>query len=297
MDKLHVAVIGLGSMGSGLAGRLLDLGHRVSVYNRTAAAANALVDRGARRAENPAEAVEAGGMAITMVSNDTALEAVTTGPGGLIEALGKDGVHISMSTVSAGVVRRLALRHEAGASHLVCAPVFGRGTAAASGKLWIAVAGAEAPKARALPLLEQLGQGVFDFGRLPEAAVTAKIAGNFLIVAATEAMGEAFALLQKIGVDARQFHAMMSQTIFAAPIYQNYGPLILDRKFSPPGFKLGLAAKDIGLVMDAAAQSCVPLPLASLVRDRLLAGLANGQAETDLTAMAMQAVKDAGMSE
>ena len=297
MDKLHVAVIGLGAMGSGLANRLLDLGHPVSVYNRTAAAADGLVDRGARRAATPAEAVEAGGLAITMVSNDAALEAVTIGPGGLIEKLDKDGVHISMSTVSAAVVRRLAERHDAGGSHLICAPVFGRGAAAASGKLWIAVAGAEAPKTRAVSLLEQLGQGVFDFGSLPEAAVTAKIAGNFMIVAATEAMAEAFALLQKIGVDTRQFHLMMTQSVFAAAIYQNYGPLILDRKFSPPGFRLGLAAKDIGLVMDAAAASCVPLPLASLVRDRLMAGLANGQADADLTSMAMQTLRDAGMPE
>lgn len=294
MEKLHIAVIGLGSMGHALASRLLDLNHCVSVYNRTPAAADDLVERGARRAASPADAVEPGGIAITMVSNDSALEAVTVGPKGLQSALG-NGVHLSMSTVSAGVVRRLAEQHEAAGSHLVSAPVFGRGVAAASGKLWIAVSGAEEPKARVQAMLEQLSQGIFDFGPTPEAAVTAKIAGNFLIVAATEAMGESFALLQKLGVDARQFHTMMSQTIFASAIYQNYGPLILDRKFSPPGFKLDLAAKDIGLVMAAATESLVPLPLASLVRDRLTAAMANGDGESDLTAMAIQTARGAGL--
>jgi 3-hydroxyisobutyrate dehydrogenase-like beta-hydroxyacid dehydrogenase len=296
MDQSHIAIIGLGAMGSGLAARLLDLGHRVSVYNRTSAATDPFVARGARRAASPAEAAEPGGIAITMVSNDTALEAVTLEADGVLGGLGKDGLHISMSTVSAGVVRRLVGQHEAAGSHMVCAPVFGRGVAAASGKLWIAVAGADVAKARARPLLEQLSQGLFDFGATPDAAVTAKIAGNFLIVAATEAMAEAFALLQKNGVDPRPFHEMMSQSIFASVIYQNYGPLILDRKFSPPGFKLGLAAKDIGLVIDAATESCTPLPLVSLVRDRLMAASANGQAEMDLTAMAMQTARDAGLS-
>jgi 3-hydroxyisobutyrate dehydrogenase-like beta-hydroxyacid dehydrogenase len=294
MDKLHIAVIGLGSMGHALASRLLDLNHRVSVYNRTAAAADDLVARGARRAASPADAVEPGGIVITMVSNDGALEAVTLGPKGLVSALGT-GVHISLSTVSAGVVRRLSEQHEAAGSRLVSAPVFGRGAAAASGKLWIAVSGAEEPKARVQPILAQLSQGLFDFGPAPEAAVTAKIAGNFLIVAATEAMGEAFTLVRKLGVDARQFHAMMSQSIFASAIYQNYGPLILDRNFRPPGFKLDLAAKDIGLVMAAAAEGLVPLPLASLVHDRLTAAMANGEGDSDLTAMAMQTARGAGL--
>jgi 3-hydroxyisobutyrate dehydrogenase-like beta-hydroxyacid dehydrogenase len=284
-------------MGGGMANRLLDLGYPVAVFNRTAAAADAFTSRGARRAARPADAVDPGGIVITMVSNDAALEAVTLGADGLLAGLGKDGVHISMSTVSAGVVRRLAEQHEAQGSRMISAAVFGRGEAAASGKLWIAVSGAEPAKARAKPLLEQLGQGIVDFGPAPDAAVTAKIAGNFLIVAATEAMGEAFALLRKRGVDPRQFHAMMSQSIFAAAIYKNYRPLILDRKFDPPGFKLGLAAKDIGLVIDAAADSKTPMPLASLVRDRLMTSLANGQGELDLTSIAMHSARDAGLPE
>jgi 3-hydroxyisobutyrate dehydrogenase-like beta-hydroxyacid dehydrogenase len=296
MSQEEIAVVGLGTMGSGLAARLLDLGYKVGVYNRTEAAAACFVERGARLAARPRDVAVPGGIAITMVANDEALEAVTLGEHGLLHGLGPGGVHLSMSTVSAGVVQRLARAHAEAGSTLVCAPVFGRGEAASGGKLWIAVAGPQAAKLRVQPVLGQLSQGMFDFGEAPEAAVTAKIAGNFLIVAATEAMSEAFTLLAKRGVDPRPFHAMMSQSIFAAPIYQNYGPLILDRKFSPPGFKFGLAAKDIGLVADAAAQSQTPMPLGSLLRDRLLAGLAQGRGESDLTALALQSLQEAGLS-
>jgi 3-hydroxyisobutyrate dehydrogenase-like beta-hydroxyacid dehydrogenase len=296
LDHLDIAVLGLGAMGGGVANRLLDLGAKIAVYNRTQAAADPFVARGARRAATPAEAVTPGGIAITFVANDAALTEITDGANGFAERLGAGGIHLSMSTISAACAHALAARHAALASTWVASPVFGRGDAAASGKLWLAVSGPEAAKTRVKPLLDQLGQGQFDYGEAPEAAPLAKIAGNFMIMAAIEAMGEAFALLQKNGLDARLFFSMISRSLFAAPIYKNYAPLILDRKFNPPGFRLVLGAKDIGLAVDAAVQSQAPMPLASLVRDRLLAALAKGRAEWDLTALAFQAAEEAGVA-
>lgn len=296
MSEPVIAVIGLGGMGSGIAGRLLEAGFRLRVWNRTAAAADPLVQRGAERAASPAQAVEAGSIAITMLANDAAVEAVTTGPGGFAGRLGAGGVHVSMSTISVGLARRLAALHEAAGSDLVSAPVFGRPTAAAAGKLWILQSGKSAALARVRPLLEAASQGIFDAGEAPDAAPAAKIAGNFLIASAMEAMGEAFALLEKRGVDARAFHEMMSQTIFGSIIHQNYGRFILDRQFSPPGFKLTLGAKDIGLALDAGAESQVPLPLASLLRDRFLAAQAQGRGELDWTSVALNARADAGLA-
>jgi 3-hydroxyisobutyrate dehydrogenase-like beta-hydroxyacid dehydrogenase len=295
MDDRAIAVIGLGGMGSGMAGRLLETGHRVTVFNRTPSAAEPLVAKGAVRAGTPAEAVAPGGIVITMVANDAALESVAAGEGGFLGKLGRGGVHISMSTISVALARSVAGRHEACGSAWVAAPVFGRPDAAASGKLWILQSGRAEPKARVRPVLEALSQGISDIGEAPDAAPVGKICGNFLIASATEAMGEAFALLGKSGVDARVFHELMSRSLFACPIYANYGRFILDRAFTPPGFKLTLGAKDVGLALAAGAETQTPLPLAGLLRDRFLTSMAQGRGELDWTSIALNAAADAGL--
>jgi 3-hydroxyisobutyrate dehydrogenase-like beta-hydroxyacid dehydrogenase len=297
MAKLEIAVLGIGGMGRGIAGRLLDAGHLVTVYNRTAAAADVLVARGARRAASPAEAVVPGGIAVTMLANDAALEAVTTGPEGFLEPLGRDGLHVSMSTITPALARSLAARHRAIGGDFLGSPVFGRPDAAAAGRLWIALSGSDAAKTRAKPVHDAISQGIFDFGAAPEAALVAKIGGNFLIAAALEAMGEAFALMTKSGVDAARFHEMISQTLFAGVVYQNYGRAILGGKFEPAGFKLSLGAKDVGLALSVGSDTETPLPLASLLRDRFLAGLAKGRGESDWSAIALGAREDAGLQD
>jgi 3-hydroxyisobutyrate dehydrogenase-like beta-hydroxyacid dehydrogenase len=296
-DNGAVGVVGLGGMGSGIASQLLAAGRRVRVYNRTPTAADPLVAKGAIRADTPADAVEPGGIIITMVANDAALEAVVGGDDGFLEKLGHGGIHISMSTISVALARSLAARHEAHGSDWVAAPVFGRPEAAASGKLWILQSGQAEAKERVRPVLEALSQGLFDIGEAPDAAPVGKIAGNFLIASATEAMGEAFTLLQKSGADARVFHEMMARSIFACPIYANYGRFILDRAFTPPGFKLSLGAKDVGLALGAAAETQTPMPLAGLLRDRFLSAMAQGRGELDWTSIALNAAADAGLKE
>jgi len=290
-----IGVIGLGGMGSGIASRLLDQGHSVAVWNRTASVADALVVRGARRAATPADAAAPDGVVVTMVANDAALEAVTGGEHGIVGRLGQGGVHVSMSTVSPALARTLAERHAARGSHFVAAPVFGRPDAAAAGKLWILQSGTAAAKQRARAVLEAIGQGVVDIGEAPDAAPTGKIAGNFLIASAMETMSEAFALLEKSGVDCRIWHDLMTRTLFAGTIHTNYGRFILDRAFSPPGFKLALGAKDVGLALAAGQEQRVPLPFASVLRDRFLAAMAQGRDELDWTAISLGAAADAGL--
>jgi 3-hydroxyisobutyrate dehydrogenase-like beta-hydroxyacid dehydrogenase len=297
MAQTKIAMIGLGMMGAGIAGRLIEAGHDVTVYNRTPSAADPLVARGAKRAATPAEAAEPGGIAITMLANDEALRQVTIGDGGLCEKLGKDGVHISMSTISPALAATLAEHHQRAGGAYLGAPVFGRPDAAAAGKLWIALAGAPAAKDRIKPILSCVSQGVYDLGERPEIANVAKISGNFMISAAIETMAEAFALISNNGGDASAFHALMSETIFNCPIYQNYGRGVLAEKFSPPGFKLELGAKDIGLVMSNGALTHTPMPVASLLNERFLAGLAKGRANLDWMAIALDVAADAGIAE
>jgi len=296
MSGPAIGVIGLGGMGGGMAGRLLETGHKVTVFNRTASVAAPFVARGATQAATPAAAA-AGGVVITMVANDAALEDMVSGKGGLLEALPKGGVHISMSTISVALAKSLAERHAAHGSHFVAAPVFGRPDAAGSGKLWIMVSGAAEAKAKVRPVLEALSQGIEDLGESPEAAPTGKICGNFLIGAATEAMGEAFALLAKSGVDARAWHRLLTAGPFAGTIYTNYGRIILDKKFTPPGFKLSLGAKDIGLALAASQDKQVPMPFASILRDRHLASIAQGRGDFEWASLAINAAMDAGLKE
>jgi len=295
MSKTQVAMIGLGMMGAGMAGRLIDAGFDVAVYNRSPGAADALVARGARRAASPADAVTPGGIAVTMLANDAAVEQITCGEHGVLDTLGEGGVHVSMSTISPALAAALAERHAAAGSTYLGAPVFGRPEAAASGKLWIALAGAAEAKARVQPVLACLSQGVFDLGEAPPLANVAKISGNFLIAAAIEGMAEAFSLVAKNGGDPQAFYALISQTLFACPIYQNYGRQVLARAFSPPGFKLELGAKDIGLVLANGRETHTPLPFASLLNDRYQAGLAKGRADLDWMAIALDVAADAGL--
>jgi 3-hydroxyisobutyrate dehydrogenase-like beta-hydroxyacid dehydrogenase len=282
-------------MGSGIAGQLLKSGLSVRVWNRTAGAADGLVGQGAQRADTPADAVEPGGIAITMLANDAAVRDVAMGPHGFTERLGAGGVHVSMSTISVELARALAERQAQLGGHFVAAPVFGRPEAAAAGKLWVLCSGDAEGKARVRPVLETLSQGIFDIGEAPEAAVVGKIAGNFLIASAIESMSEAFALLQKRGVDARMFHDVMSRGLFSGTIHQNYGRFILDEAFTPAGFKLALGAKDVGLALAAGGESSVPLPFASVLRDRFLAAIAQGRGDLDWTAIALNARAEAGL--
>ncbi len=292
--KEKIAFIGLGAMGQGMALHLLEEGHRLKVFNRTKEKAQPLMESGAEVAESAIDAVEPGGVLITMLADDTAVETVASAE--VLRKLGKGGIHVSMSTLSPAGVAKLAKRHsESGVEYLGC-PVFGRPDAARAGKLWLCVAGKSTAKREVQPLLDAMGQGVFDFGEKPEAANIVKIAGNFLIASAIEAMSEAFTFVEKNGVDPEQAHALLTGSLFNAPIYKNYGKAILEKRFAPGGFRLALGAKDVRLVRDAARSSFVPMPLAALLEDRFLRSLAHDRGEMDWSAIALNQREDAGLS-
>jgi 3-hydroxyisobutyrate dehydrogenase-like beta-hydroxyacid dehydrogenase len=292
--KESVGFIGLGAMGLAMATNLLKAGFRLRVYNRTAERAQPLLDQGAQIAPSPAEAVAPGGIAVTMVSDDRALEAVTLGPGGLLERLG-DGVHLSMSTIGPRTAKNLAgLHRERGATY-VASPVFGKPDVAAQARLWIATSGAAAARARVRPLQEAMGQAVFEFGDEPSAANVIKLAGNFLLGAAIEAMAEAFTLAQKHGVPRQQSYEFFTQTLFNCFVYRAYGELIASERYQPVGGAPALIRKDYGLILDAAAEGLVPMPLASLIHQRLTALVAKGRDDVDWSGFAREVSENAGL--
>jgi 3-hydroxyisobutyrate dehydrogenase-like beta-hydroxyacid dehydrogenase len=292
----EIGFVGLGAMGAPIAANLIAAGYKLRVYNRTAAKADPLVAMGATRVERPGDAAPPGGIAITMVADDAALENVTVGAGGLAERLGRGGIHISMSTVAPATARRLAQHHATHASTYIAAPVFGRPDAAKAKRLWILASGPAAQRAAIRPVLEAVGQAIFDFGDDPGAANVAKLAGNFLIAANLEAMSEAFAMAEKQGVDQAAVADMLAKTLFACPIYQNYGKMVSEKRFTPVGFRMPLGLKDVDLVLRTAAEVTVPMPTASLVRDRFLASLAKGRGEMDWAAIALSVLDDAGLA-
>jgi 3-hydroxyisobutyrate dehydrogenase-like beta-hydroxyacid dehydrogenase len=290
-----IGLIGLGSMGLPIGENLINSGYRLHVYNRTIAKAQPLIDQGAKAVNFPSETVESDGIAITIVANDAALEEITLGKTGLAEKLGPGGIHLSMSTVSPATAEKLAEHHrQRGAKYLAC-PVFGRPDAVAARKIWICLSGHPAAKERAKPILELLSQGMFDFGEAAGAANVVKLAGNFMIMSAIESMAEAFALAEKNGIERTKIADLFAQTLFACPVYQNYGRMIASQTYEPAGFKLSLGLKDMTLALQTAHTSQMPMPLASLLRDRLLASTAQGRGDMDWTALALTASEEAGL--
>ena len=292
----NIAVVGLGGMGTGAARRLLDQGQRVVVWNRTGEKVAPLIERGAKAAQSPGEAAASAAIVITFLADDRALEEVVLGPDGVASRLGRSGVHLSMSTIAPMTARRLAEAHAERGAAYVAAPVFGRPDAAASGQLWIVTSGPAEAKAVARPVLETLGQGVRDFGEDPAAAHIVKLAGNFLIAAASEAMAEAYTFGEKCGLDRVQLADFFGASLFPSRIYQNYGNAIAEHRYEPAGFKLKLGLKDLRLVLAAADEREMPMPLASILHHRFLALAAQGHGEMDWTAIGLAVAKEAGVS-
>lgn len=290
---MKVGFIGLGHMGAGMAATLLKAGHEVTVYNRTRDKAEPLVRGGAKEAAAIAGACR-GDAVFTMLANDDAVEVVALGEGGILESLPAGAIHVSSSTISVGLAERLATAHARLGQGFVAAPVFGRPDIAAAGNLYVLAAGDQAALQTAAPLLDVIGQKTFVVSETPSAAYLVKLSGNFLIASVIEALGEAIAFVGKGGLDAHEYVDILTSTLFGAPIYKTYGTLLADGKFEPAGFAAPLGQKDIRLVLAAAEDLRVPMPIASLLRDRFLSLLANGGDRLDWTAIGALAAKDAG---
>ncbi len=290
---MKVGFIGLGRMGAGMAMNLLRAGHDVTVHNRTPGKADDLARQGAHVAARVAEACR-GEVVVTMLADDAAVETTALGADGIVASLSRNAVHLSMSTIGVASSERLAAAHAAAGQRFVAAPVFGRPDAAAAAKLAIVVAGAADAVEACRPLLDVLGQRTFAIGDVPSAANLVKLAGNFLIAAAIESMGEAMALVGKAGVDRRRFLDVLTSTMFDAPVYKGYGAAIAERRFQPAGFAAPLGLKDVRMALAAGEALRVPMPLASLLRDRLLTLLARGGEALDWSAIGGLAATDAG---
>jgi 3-hydroxyisobutyrate dehydrogenase-like beta-hydroxyacid dehydrogenase len=281
-------------MGQAMARNLLKAGHRLVVYNRTRSRAETLAAEGAAMADRPADACR-GDAVITMLADDQAVESVIFGADNILAALAPGKAHISMSTISVALSQRLAEAHAKAGQVYLAAPVFGRPDVAAAGKLFVVAAGAADAIARHQALFDAVGQRTFVIGESAAAANVVKLSGNFLIAAVLENPGEAFALIRKSGIDEQRYLDILTSTLFSAPIYKTYGGIIAEQRYEPAGFKMSLGFKDIRLALAAAEAKATPMPIASLVRDHFLAGIAQGEGDSDWSALARIAARNAGL--
>ena len=295
MMKQPIGFIGLGNMGLPMANNLIDAGYKLKVYNRTAEKAQPLIDKGAELADTPLDAITLGGIVITMLPNDKVVEGVVLGEDGILRKLGKEGIHLSMSTLSPATAKKLAQAHQDTNAYYLAAPVLGRPDVAEAGKLNICLSGNSAAKERVQPILKAMGQKVYDFGESPGSANVVKLSVNFSIAAAIEAMAEAFTLAQKNGIDRSRVAELFGETLFSCPVYQEYGEAISQHNYPPGGFKLSLGHKDVTLALQTAQDCNMPMPLAGLVHDRFLAAMAKERGDLEWAAIALEVSEAAGI--
>lgn len=286
---MKVGLIGLGQMGHAIASNLLKAGHELTVWNRSRDKAKDLLDGGARWADTPKDAAQ-GEVVMTMLADDHAVEQIVYGEHGILAA---PALHVSHSTIGVALAERLARDHAAHAG-FISAPVFGRPVAAQAAKLFVVTAGQPNLVARCEPLFAAIGQRTFHVGDTPQAANLVKLGGNFMIMAAVEAMAEAMTLVEAGGVERRAMFEVLTGTLFNAPIYHTYGELLLEDRFRPAGFAAPLGLKDMNLADAAATSARVPMPVLGVVRDHLRAAIATEGDDIDWSGVALAVRRAAG---
>lgn len=292
---MRVGFIGLGKMGRPMALNLIEAGHEVTLYNRTRSRAEEVAERGGRVADTPAAAASGAEVVVTMLSDDAAVEAVVLGKNGVSSGLPRDAVHASMSTISLDLTRRLERAHADAGQAYVAAPVFGRPEAAEAAKLWVVAGGRSSAIERCRPVFDAMAQGVFEMGEEAVKANLTKLAGNFLLASAIEAMAEAFALVRKHGIEPARFLEIVNGKVIRSPVYEAYGALIAEERYEPAGFQLRHGLKDTRFALAAADAVAAPMPLAGLIRDHYLSAVARGYGDADWAALGRVCAEDAGL--
>ena len=293
---MKVGFIGTGRMGQAMVRRMLEAKHEVGVYNRTAEKAKPLADAGARVVGSIADAARYDDAVYTMLADDAALEDVVFQSGGLLASLPKGGIHICAGTHGIPVIRKIKAAHAEKGQHLVAAPMMGRPELVSSGTAGVFASGPTDALAKCKPLFDAIARRVFEGGTDPEAATAMKIANNFVLGCAIEAMGEGFALTRKYGVDTSVFYDVMTDGLFNCSAYKVYGKIMVDESYSKVGQMAVLGLKDANLALEAGNIAAVPLPSGNVWRDRLIGAVAHGDGDKDWAVMALEQARASGLA-
>ena len=292
---MNIGFVGLGRMGRPIARRLIAAGHDVVVFNRTPGRIDELVDAGARAADDVAAVCRGRSVVLTMLADDAALTDVALRPGGLRDSLSAGAIHVAMGTHGVAAMSRIDAAHREASQRFVAAPVLGRPEAAEAGQLGIVVAGPPDAAQACAPLFEAIGRRTFDAGTRPAGASAIKLANNFVLGCAIEAIGEAFALVRKHDVPANVMQDVLTDGLFGCVAYRTYARIIADEAYDHVGFSATLALKDATLVLAAGEAARVPLPGANTLRDRLLGAIAHGDGERDWAVIAREQARASGL--
>jgi len=290
----QVGVIGLGRMGEAFAMNLIASGFRVTVFDRNPEKRLRLEDLGACAVDDLSgfAGVDA---VLTSLPNDEAVASTVLGTGGLADILGANSMHISMSTISPGMCRRLAERHSRAQQAFVSAPVLGNPDMARSQQLFIIASGPDSDVRRAAAIMRCLGQRIFYIGERADAASIMKLGANVLTAMTLQGMGEVLALLRKADIAPDVAFDVLTNSLFDARVHKTYGGKILAERYAPPGMTALLAAKDLRLALAEADDFGVPMPATRLVHDRIGALIERGWAQLDWSALGLLAASDAGL--
>ena len=253
MGAIGIGLVGLGRMGSAIAGRLLERGYALRVYDQDAQAIERLVQLGARAAASPADTAAAGGVVISSVTDAAGVEAICTGEGGLLRTLA-GGTHIGMSTLSPQAAAHLAREHAEAGVHYVSAPVQGRPAAAGTGQLVAWASGPRDAQAQAQAVLEALCRKVFWLSEDAAAGPAAKLAINFLMFGNVALMAEAFAYVGRHGIAQQAFADGLTDTVFAAPFFRNFAAALCAQEEAAQGSDIALVHKDLKLLVGSEPQ-------------------------------------------
>lgn len=290
---MQTGFIGLGNLGLPIAENLSGIHKGLYVYNRTAAKAQPLADKGAVICTTVQELAAKCDVVFSIVSDDAALRHITEGPEGIAAHLKAGGIHISMSTILPATAAALDAVHQQHGSHYLSCPVMGRPEAARARKLNIMASGRPEAVNTIKPLLTDCGAaGIWEYGSDVKAAPLAKLCTNYLILSSVAAMAEGIHLARQGGIDAAQWMNMLTQTIFNAPIYNSYGSALLKEAYLPAGFGLKLALKDVNLVLQQSAATQGNMPVGKTVQELLQQAVAAGLGDHDVTAVARVIIKN-----
>jgi len=292
---MKVGFVGLGRMGQGMAGRIQSDGHELRVFDPVPGQTDALIANGAVAASSPADASEGCDVIITMLPSDKILDAVLSGDGGLLGGMAESCIHMAMGTHGVPAINQAKDQHSQAGQTFVACPVLGRPDLAAEGLLNLVPGGPAEAIDTVRPLLKVIGQRNIEVGEDPQAAAAVKIANNFVLGCAIETMGEAFSLVEKLGVTPEQFLDVMLKGLFGAPAYEVYGKMIVDKAWVGRGATAVIGLKDADLALEAAEAAEMPLPSAHIWRDYLAKAVERGEGHLDWAVMALQQARASGL--
>jgi 3-hydroxyisobutyrate dehydrogenase-like beta-hydroxyacid dehydrogenase len=293
---MKVGFIGTGRMGQAMVRRMLEAKHEVGVYNRTPEKAKPLADAGAKVLPSIADAARFGDVVYTMLADDAALEDVVFRSEGLLASLPKGGIHVCAGTHGIPIIGKIKAAHAENGQTLVAAPMMGRPELVSSGTAGVFASGPADSLAKCKPLFDAIGRRTFEAGADPEAATALKIANNFVLGCAIEAMGEGFALTRKYGVEMPVFYDVMTDGLFNCSAYKVYGKIMVDESYAKVGQMAVLGLKDANLALEAGGLKGVPLPSGNVWRDRLVGAVAHGDGDKDWAVMALEQARASGLA-